>query len=249
MLESSILLDNGVVNLHAFDSFDSITLWIIFNSSLCHCFWKRWHLKPLTLWYRSFREASGIILGHVSMRLVQVVSLSHTWGCSALPISCMVNATIFCRSSPTYYFSPMCCFVFFFSPLLHYVSWSEYTRSCVRETCNKRQETDHMWTFSWHSGSRREEVVKNALVSGRNQQTHCYNFTLWDIESTSSTSGWEIYLAVEYQVLSMQQFMSQLWVWSLHTVVWWFMGGIGCIFTAESDVGQDVSQPLLLVWY
>lgn len=76
-----VLLGNSVINLRAADS---ITLWIMFNGAVCR--WKLWHLKLLTLWYVSFREASGIISGHVSMWLVQVASLSHT------------SSSVFCES-------------------------------------------------------------------------------------------------------------------------------------------------------
>lgn len=80
----------------------SITLWIMFNGPVC-C-WKLQHLKLLTLWWMSFREASGIILGHVSLWLVQVTSLSHT-GYSIFPVLAM---------QPQLYCPSMCFALYFF---------------------------------------------------------------------------------------------------------------------------------------
>lgn len=139
--ESFMLRGDCVVNICAFDIFDSVTLWIRVNSSLCLCCWKLWHLKLLSLWFMSCRAASGIISGHVSMWLVKVSTalLSNNAG---------VNYNLLYQSIP------VC------SSLSNWMNNCD----CFKEMCQKQQETDHMWVFNGIQEAG-EEVVKNALVT------------------------------------------------------------------------------------
>lgn len=89
----------------------------------------------------SFREASGIISGHVSMWLVQVASLSHT-GSSVFCISVVWSIKSFLPCSPTYFLPP--CAALYFVPGLHHALLSKFNRDCAGEMCEKQQEIDHM---------------------------------------------------------------------------------------------------------
>lgn len=132
----------GAANLHAFDIFDRITSWILCSGSHCCCYWKLWNLKPLTRLYMSFREASGIILGHVSMHLVSCQLVTHGTCSTVLYTSSLLNQ----KSTFT-------------------VSLIENNHNCVlgRYFRNSRKQTT--WVFMVFRKLEREEVVKNALVT------------------------------------------------------------------------------------
>lgn len=108
----------------------------------------RWLLKVIdALCHELWGEASGIISGHVSTRIIAGLVAHHR-----ASFSPHAFAFVLCKKSK---FSNSCCnhcHLRFCSAL------SACDHIFLATQCDKRQETDHMWTFETHTGWRGEEA-------------------------------------------------------------------------------------------